>query len=84
LFKKVQSIQTYTAQIVKAKDETIQAIIRERDTYREWKDAAIAELQRKDSALQVKYQSTIIKYEKIPVYINSLNKDGLRSEYTNY
>ena len=66
-------------ELIKAKDETIQAVTRERDTERRLKDEAINELNKKDSLLQLKYKTNVVKYEKIPVYINSLDREGLRA-----
>lgn len=71
-------------EIIKAKDETIQAVIRERDTYRQWKDDVIEELNKKDSALQAKVKTNIIRYEKIPVTVSNLSDDELRSAVENY
>ena len=62
---------------IKAKDETIAAVIRERDTYRAWKDEAIQQRNTADSLLQVKYKTNTIKYERIPVIINALPPDEL-------
>ena len=64
--------------LIKAKDEVIQSVIRERETFRQWKDETVMELQRKDSLLQIKQATNIIKYEKIPVIINGYDNDELR------
>lgn len=71
-------------ELVKAKDETIQAVIRERDTYRQWKDDAIDELHKKDSVLQLKIKTNTVRYEKIPVTVGNLSDDELRSAVENY
>jgi len=71
-------------ELIKAKDETIQAVIRERDTYRQWKDDAINELKAKDSVLQLKVKTNTIRYEKIPVTVSNLSDDELRSAVENY
>lgn len=66
-------------ELIKAKDETIQAVTRERDTERRLKDEAINELNKKDSLLQLKYKTNTVKYEKISSNINSLDREGLRA-----
>lgn len=71
-------------ELIKAKDETIQAVIRERDTYRQWKDDAIQELQTKDSLLQLKVKTNTVRYEKIPVMVGNLSDDELRSAVESY
>lgn len=61
------------------KDSLIVSIGRERDGERAAKDDALQQLRSADSMLQVRYSNTKIIYEKIPVYIRSLNKDSLRA-----
>lgn len=77
IFSKKPTLHDNSGEI-KAKDETIQAVIRERDTYREWKDEAISELRRKDSALQVRYKTNTVIYEKIPVTVANYSDNELR------
>lgn len=69
---------------LKAKDETIQAVRQERDTYRKWKDEAIVLLREKDSMLQTRYKTNTIRYEKIPVTISNYSDDELRSAVENF
>lgn len=71
-------------ELLKAKDETIQAVTRERDVYRQWKDDAINELQKKDSVLQLKIKTNTMRYEKIPVTVSNYSDDELRSAVENY
>lgn len=66
-------------ELIKAKDETIQAVARERDAYREMKDDAIKELQTKDSLLQLRVKTNTIRYEKIPVIVAGISDTALRS-----
>lgn len=69
-------------ELVKAKDETIKAIQGQRDIYKELneeKDRQISEHEKKDSILLIQAKQLKVIYEKIPVYINSLDRDGLRS-----
>jgi hypothetical protein len=65
---------------IKAKESEVQAIRSERDVYRAWKDSTIAELRRNDEVLQSREKTIITKYEKIPVYINALDREQLRDE----
>jgi cell division FtsZ-interacting protein ZapD len=69
---------------IAAKDEVIKSLERERDTYRAWKDEAVAILQKKDSELQKEVKTTIIKYEKIPAVIRNYNNEELRRAVTDY
>ena len=71
-------------ELIKAKDETIQAVIRERDAYRQWKDEKIEELQKMDSMLQTKVKTNTVRYEKIPVTVSNLSDDELRRAVENY
>jgi len=71
-------------ELIKAKDETIQAVIRERDVYRQWKEDAIQELHEKDSVLQIKVKTNTIRYEKIPVTVSNLSDDELRRAVEGY
>lgn len=71
-------------ELIKAKDETIQAVIRERDIFRQWKDDAINELHKKDSVLQLKIKTNTVKYEKIPVTVGNLSDDELRRAVEEY
>jgi len=74
-----------TSELIKAKDETIQAVIRERETFREWKDALIAENYKKDSLLQIKYKANTIIYEKtIPATVNNYSDHELQSAVESY
>lgn len=74
----------YYKDIMKAKDETIQAVIRERDTYRQWKDDAINELQQKDSLLQLKIKTNTVKYEKVAGTVANYSDDELRRAVEDY
>lgn len=71
-------------ELIKAKDETIQAVIRERDTYRQWKDDIINELQKMDSILQTRIKTNTVRYEKIPVTVSNLSDEELRSAVENF
>lgn len=71
-------------EIIKAKDETIEAERRGRETERQWKEYAIQELRTKDSLLQVKIKTNIVRYEKIPVIVGNLSDEELRSAVENY
>lgn len=71
-------------ELIRAKDETIQAVARERDTYRQWKDDAIQELQTKDSLLQIKVKTNTVRYEKIPVTVGNYSDDELRRAVEEY
>jgi len=71
-------------ELIKAKDETIQAVIRERDVYRQWKDDAINELNKKDSVLQLKIKTNTVRYEKIPVTVSNLSDEELRRAVEEY
>lgn len=65
-----------------AKDETIMVIREQRDIYRQLKeerDRQIEQHFKNDSILLVRSKQLNIKYEKIPVYINSLDRDELRA-----
>lgn len=82
LYRKTDSFDY--KEIIKAKDETIQAVIREREVYRQWKDEAINELNKKDSLLQIKVKTNTVRYEKIPVTVGNLSDEELRSAVENY
>lgn len=71
-------------ELIKAKDEVIQATIREMNTYRQWKDEAINELNKKDSMLQLKYKTNTVRYEKIPVIISNYSDDELKRAVEDY
>lgn len=70
--------------LIEAKEREIDAVIRERDTYRAWKDAEVAENARVDSLLKEKLKTTIIKYENIPVNVRNYNRDELRRAVKEY
>lgn len=69
---------------LKAKDDIIQSILKDREADRLAHEAVINEFKRKDSLLRVNYQTTIIKYEKIPVTVAGLSDTALRSAIENY
>jgi len=74
-------------ELIKAKDETIKAIQEQRDVYKqviEEKNSQLAQHYRNDSILMVQSKQLTIKYEKIPVYINSLDREGLRTKVWEY
>ena len=71
-------------ELLKAKDEVIQSVIRERDVYRQWKDDAINELQKKDSVLQLKIKTNTVRYEKIPVTVSNYSDDELKRAVEDY
>lgn len=73
----------YSAEI-KAKDETIEAMAKQRDIYREWKDEAVKALLQKDSVLKSSIKINTIKYEKIPATVRSYDNDELRRAIENY
>lgn len=61
------------------KDKQIQQIGIDRDALRGKYDSVIRLLTLKDTVLIREYKTNTVKYEKIPIYINSLNKDSLRA-----
>lgn len=74
-------------ELIKAKDETIKAIQEQRDIYKQLnaeKDERIEQHFKNDSILITQSKQLNIKYEKIPVYINSLDRENLRSAVWNY
>jgi len=64
--------------LINAKQEIINGLIRERDTYRQWKDETVSTLKRKDSVFVIQYKTNTIKYEKIPVAVGNYSYDELR------
>lgn len=77
----------YYKDLIKAKDETIKAIQEQRDIYKEVNERTnqiLVEHEKKDSILYQQSKQLVIRYEKIPVYINSLDRDGLRAAFSNY
>lgn len=76
--RKPKIANDHTAEIA-AKDETIKAVIREREIFREWKDSAVAAANQKETQLVKEYRTTTIKYETIPVYYNIVGRDTLRA-----
>src|SRR5205809_8073299 len=61
-------------ELIKAKDETIKAIEGQREIYKqviEEKNLELAQHFKNDSILATQSKQLSIKYEKIPVYINS-------------
>ncbi len=69
-------------ELIKAKDETIKAIENQRDIYKGLiaeKDLQIEQHFKNDSLLLEKSKQIQIRYDKIPVYINSLDREGLRA-----
>lgn len=76
--------QTGYKELLKAKDEMIQSIIKEREAERRSHELTIMELHRKDSLLQLKYKTIIINNEKIPVYVSGLSDSALRSAVENF
>lgn len=74
-------------ELIKAKDETIKAIQEQRDIYKQLnaeKDLQIEQHFKNDSILMVRSRQLNVKYEKIPVYINSLDRENLRTAVYNY
>jgi len=71
-------------ELIKAKQEIIEGVIRERDMFRAWKDEKNLALQKKDSVFIHTYKTNTIRYESIPVYINNLGNDSLRSAVWNF
>jgi len=74
-------------ELLKAKDETIKVYQEERDMLLKERTKDSIELSdhyKKDSILEVQSKQIQIKYEKIPVYINSLDREGLRAEVYKY
>lgn len=76
---------------IKAKDQVIESIARERDTYRAWKDEKNAELLKKDSLLDLNFklnQSTYTKIDatlkNIPIRIAHIanNDDSIRAAFS--
>lgn len=73
-----------TKELIAAKDETIRAIQRERDIYREWKDSTIATLNARNNQLEKDYTKTTVKYERIPIIVNAYSRDSLRAAIERY
>ena len=71
-------------ELIKAKDETIQAERQVREAERKFNDFLISELKAKDSVLQIRVKTNTIRYEKIPVTVSNLSDDELRSAVENY
>lgn len=74
-------------ELIKAKDETIKAIQEQRDILKqlnEEKDLQIEQHFKNDSILMARSKQLNVKYEKIPVYINSLDRENLRAAVWNY
>lgn len=67
--------------LIEAKDELIKVEREKTEMYRALSDARLMEIFRLDSLLQIEDKQTIVRYEKIPVYVRSLNgnKDSLRA-----
>lgn len=78
LFSKKPKEIDYKA-LIEAKDQVIQSVIRERDTYRQWKEDINKKLEEKDSLLQIKEKTVITRYEKIPVIVSNYSDAELRS-----
>jgi len=66
------------------KDKQIEQIGVERDIFRDKYDSVITLLTKKDTVLVREYKTNTIKYEKIPVTVNSFTNDELRRAITNY
>jgi hypothetical protein len=86
LFTKKKSDDNYK-EVIKAKDETIKAIQRERDAYIEIK----AEYKKQDSLLQLillenknKLKANDKKLKDIPVTVTNLSKEELRRAIIEY
>lgn len=79
LFSSVRTQRDAYELVRKYQDEKIADIVKDRDYERAEKDKVIAENERLDSILRLQVKQTIVKYEKVPVIINSLDRDGLRS-----
>ncbi len=70
--------------LIKAKDDLIQVYKEHTEAQRVDIDRQNAQLMEKDSLLQIKEKTIIREYKNIPVYINSLDKDKLRSAIEAY
>lgn len=74
-------------ELIKSKDETIKAIEGQRDIYKQViaeKNRELEQHFKNDSILAKQSKQLTVKYEKIPVYINSLDREGIRNAITNY
>lgn len=64
---------------IKSKDDSIKLVVNEMAGLRVQIDSAVTELNKTISENKSQFKETVIRYEKIPVYIRSLNKDSLRA-----
>lgn len=69
---------------IKAKDDLIEVLQRGRQEDRRLLDSALTALSSLDAAKVTEYKTTVVKYEKIPVYINNLGRDSLRAAVENF
>lgn len=69
---------------IKAKDELIEVLRRGREDDRRMLDSTFAVLKSMESEKVKEYHKTVIKYEAIPVYINTLERDSLRAVFENF
>jgi hypothetical protein len=63
---------------LKAKDDLIKSITSERDAERKLNDFVVSQLKEKDSLLKLKYQTNVIRYEKVPVIVEHYSNDELK------
>lgn len=69
---------------LKDKQEIIDMVVEDRNYWRGKYDEVIGEIKYKDSLLQLKDKTTIVKYEKIPVVIRGYSNEELRRAVTEY
>lgn len=78
LFSKKKDIPDRSGEI-KALEQLIQSEKEKTTIYRNWKDDLNAQLEEKDSLLQIKEKTVITRYEKIPVIVSNYSDAELRS-----
>jgi len=69
---------------IEYQDKMIEIISDDRINFRNKYDSVTALLLGKDANKAEQEKQIIVKYEKIPVYINSLNRDSLRAAVKRY
>lgn len=64
---------------IEFKDREIKAITAQRERDRGMYDSVLTTLRQRDGEKVEQIKQIVYKYEKIPIYINSLNRDSLRA-----
>lgn len=65
-------------------DRLVKTIEQQRDEYKQRFDSAIALQWKRDSLLKTENKVYVNRIKEVPVIINSLDRDGLRREVSNF